>query len=57
MVKPLPAERVARSIVAVIEKDRRTITADASTGLLARGTSVVAPAVRAAMRRTVRKLG
>jgi 3-dehydrosphinganine reductase len=57
MVKPLPAERVATSIVTGIEKDRRTITADPSTALLARGTSVVAPAVRAAMRRTVRKLG
>jgi 3-dehydrosphinganine reductase len=56
MVKPLSAERVARSIVDGIEKDRRTITADASTALLARGTSVISPVVRAAMRRTVRKL-
>jgi len=57
MVKPLPPERVARSIVTGIERNRRTITADASTALLARGTSVVAPGVRAVMRRTVRRLG
>ena len=57
MAKPVTPERVARAILAGIEKDRRTITADPATALLARGNSVVAPAVRAAMRRTVRKLG
>jgi 3-dehydrosphinganine reductase len=56
MAKPVSPERVARSIVTGIEKDRRTITTGASTTLLARGTSVVGPGVRAAMRRTVRRL-
>ncbi len=55
MVKPLTAERVAAALVRGIERDRRTITADASSAAFARGTSVLAPLVRASMRRVVRK--
>ncbi|MFN2523481.1 MAG: SDR family NAD(P)-dependent oxidoreductase [Mycobacteriales bacterium] len=55
MVKPLSAQRVAEAIVRGIEQDRRTITADAGTALLARATTVVAPGVRVAMRRAVRR--
>lgn len=55
-IKPVPPEQVARAVVAGIEKDRRTITADAGSAVMARAASVVGPAVRASMRRTVRKV-
>ncbi len=55
MVKPLPAAVVARALVHGIERNRRTITADPASALLARATSVLAPVVRLSMRRTVRK--
>lgn len=54
LVAPVPPEQVARAVVRGIEAGRRTITADRSTALLARATSVVAPVVRVAMRRAVR---
>lgn len=54
MVKPVEAERVARAIVAGVERDRRTITADRGTALLA-GANPLLPVVRAAMRRAVRR--
>jgi 3-dehydrosphinganine reductase len=55
MVAPLSADRVAAALVRGIERDRRTITADRSSAALARATSVLAPAVRLSMRRTVRR--
>ncbi len=55
MVAPVSAEQVARAIVRGIERDTRTITADRGSAALARATSALAPAVRASMRRTVRK--
>jgi hypothetical protein len=54
MVRPVTAEHVARALVAGIEQDRRTITADRTTALLARG-NLLLPAVRASMRRVVRR--
>lgn len=54
-IKPLPAPVVARALVKGIEHNRRTITADPASALLARATSVFAPVVRLSMRRTVRK--
>jgi 3-dehydrosphinganine reductase len=55
-IKPVPPEQVARAVVAGIEKDHRTITADVGSAAMARAGSVLGPAVRASMRRTVRKV-
>ena len=55
LVKPVSALRVAQALVAGIEKNRRNITADRSSALLAGATSLVAPIARASMRRAVRK--
>jgi 3-dehydrosphinganine reductase len=55
-IKPVPAERVARALVAGIERNRRSITADPSSALLARATSLVAPIARGTMRRAVRAI-
>ena len=54
-IKPVSAERVARALVTGIERDRRSITADPSSALMARATSLVAPIARGSMRRAVRK--
>ncbi len=54
MVKPISAQRMAQALVDGIEKDRRTITADRGTALLAGG-NVLLPAVRADTRRVVRR--
>lgn len=53
-IKPVSAERVARALVTGIERDRRSITADPSSALMARATSLVAPIARGTMRRAVR---
>lgn len=55
LVKPVSAQRVAKAIVAGIERDRQTVTADPATALLARATTLVAPVARAQMRRAVRR--
>lgn len=55
LVKPVPAERVARAIVDGIERDRRTITADPATALLARLPTLAGPVARRSMRRAVRR--
>jgi 3-dehydrosphinganine reductase len=55
LVKPVSAEHVARAVVDGIERDRRTITADPGTALLARLPGLVAPVARASMRRAVRR--
>ena len=55
LVPPVTADRVARALVRGIERDRRTITADLGSAVLARATSVVAPVVRVQMRRAVRR--
>lgn len=56
MVAPVSAEQVARALVRGIERGARTITADTGSAALARAASVLAPAVRASMRRTVRRV-
>ena len=53
-VRPLPAARVAASIVKGIERERLTITADIQTAVLVRSISLVSPLVRALMRRAAR---
>lgn len=55
LVQPLTASAVATAIVRGIERDRRTITADAGTALLARASPIAGPIVRAAMRRAARR--
>jgi 3-dehydrosphinganine reductase len=55
LVKPVSAEHVARALVDGVERDRRTITADPATALLARLPLVAAPVARASMRRAVRR--
>ena len=55
-IKPVSAEQVARALVTGIERDRRSITADPTSALMARATSLVAPIARSTMRRAVRKV-
>lgn len=54
MVKPVSASHVAQALVRGIERDRRTITADRGTALLAGG-NVLLPGLRAVTRRVVRR--
>jgi 3-dehydrosphinganine reductase len=54
-IKPLSAERVARSIVRGIERERFLITADAQTKLLARLTGLAPGLLQGMFDRTVRK--
>lgn len=54
-IKPLSAERVARSIVRGIERERFLITADAQTKLLARLTGVAPGLLQGMFDRTVRR--
>ena len=54
-IKPLSAERVAKSIVEGIEKERFAIVPDASTRALAKVTGVLPGVVTAVMDRAVRK--
>jgi 3-dehydrosphinganine reductase len=56
LVPPLPADRVARALVRGIERDRRVITADLGSAVLARAPSVVGPAVRWQLARVVRRV-
>jgi 3-dehydrosphinganine reductase len=54
-IKPISAERVARSIVKGIERERFLITSDAQTRLLARLTGVAPGVLRGMFDRAVRK--
>jgi len=54
-IKPISAERVARSIVRGIERQRFLITADAQTRVLARLTGLAPGVLRGMFDRTVRK--
>jgi 3-dehydrosphinganine reductase len=56
-VKARSADDVARAIVRGIERDRLVITADRSTGMLARMSGLLGPVVRATMDRHVRRAG
>lgn len=53
-VRPVSAERVADAIVAGIEKDRLTVTADRQTAVMARLADLHGPLVRHVMRRMLR---
>lgn len=55
LVTPVTAEHVARALLDGVERDRRTITADPATALLARLPLVAGPVARASMRRAVRR--
>lgn len=55
-IRPIPAQTVANAIVRGIERNRRTITADTQTAVLARAADLLGPVVRASMARTVRKV-
>lgn len=56
-VKVRSADRVARSIVRGIERDRLVITADPSTAMLARAAGLLGPIVRGVTDRQVRRAG
>jgi len=55
-IKPLSAEHVAAAITRGVERDRRVITADAQTALLARAGGLLEPIVHWSMDRTVRRV-
>lgn len=52
-ISPKRADRVAEAIVAGIERDKLTITADATTTLLARGVGILGPVLRRMIDRDV----
>jgi 3-dehydrosphinganine reductase len=54
-VKVRPPDAVAKAIVRGIERDKLTVTADASTTLLARAAGLLGPVVRSTMDRHVRR--
>lgn len=55
LVPPVAPEVVARALVRGVESDRRTVTTDAGTALLAAVPGLVGPGLRAVLRRTVRR--
>lgn len=54
-LKPVPPERVARALVRGIERNKLHISADRQTALLSALLDLPGPAIRALMRRSIRR--